>query len=243
LITDYTLKPNSTSDVEMILERLPLLAQIGVKDLYLDGGFYGDKVQALADELGIRLHYTNMTGGESKSQKLPDTSFEIKDEREVVGCPAGHAPIKTNFHDESSMITAQFDRDRCLTCPFRDSCRIEIGKKKAIFKTTVKALRPARTREKLKSKALRREATSKRAAIEGTNSSLKRSQGAGRSSVRGRVKTSLVTGMKVIGHNFKQFFRAIKICVANAAVAAAAALVPPEIPAISGASGGGKEGL
>jgi hypothetical protein len=233
LITDYTLEQNRVSDVDMILDRLPLLAQRGVKDLYLDGGFYGEKVQELADLLNIRLHYTDMTGGKSKSSKLPVTAFEFKDLRQVLRCPAGHAPVKTNFHEKSSLITAQFDVEKCRACPFRSSCPIESDKKKTKFKTTVKALRATRTGEELKTKGIRREATSMRAAIEGTNSSLKRAQGAGRSNVRGLIKTALVTGMKIIGHNFKQFLRAAKKVAKNAAaaVAAAVAMAPEPEPA------------
>jgi hypothetical protein len=65
----------------------------------------------------------------------------------------------------------------------------------------------AEARERKEDKSARKEATSKRTAIEGTNSSLKRSQGAGRLKVRGKVKATLVTGMKIIGHNFKQIIR------------------------------------
>ena len=67
-----------------------------------------------------------------------------------------------------------------------------------------KAIFLAEARERKEDKKVRKEATSKRTAIEGTNSSLKRSQGAGRLKVRGKVKATLVTGMKIIGHNFKQ---------------------------------------
>ena len=62
----------------------------------------------------------------------------------------------------------------------------------------------AEARDKVKDKEARSEVGRKRAAIEGTNSALKRSQGAGKLRVRGIVKARLVMGMKVIGHNFKQ---------------------------------------
>lgn len=66
------------------------------------------------------------------------------------------------------------------------------------------------TRERKEDKRARKEATSKRTAIEGTNFSLKCSQGAGRLKVRGKIKATLVTGMKIIGHNFKQIVRFFK---------------------------------
>ena len=65
----------------------------------------------------------------------------------------------------------------------------------------------AEIRERKEDVNARKEATSKRSAIEGTNSSLKCSQGVGKLKVRGKVKATLVTGMKIIGHNFKQLVR------------------------------------
>jgi len=65
----------------------------------------------------------------------------------------------------------------------------------------------AEAREKVKDKEAREKAASKRAAIEGTNSSLKRSQGAKKLKVRSKVKATLVMGMKIIGHNFRQIVR------------------------------------
>lgn len=59
-------------------------------------------------------------------------------------------------------------------------------------------------REELSRQDVRRESASRRAAIEGTNSALKRSQGVGKLKVRGIVKCSMQIAFKVIGHNIKQ---------------------------------------
>ena len=60
---------------------------------------------------------------------------------------------------------------------------------------------------KIEDKEQRREATSKRAAIEGTNSTLKRAQGLDKLSVRGIIKSTLAVGTKLIAHNFRQLTR------------------------------------
>ncbi|WP_206808742.1 hypothetical protein [Paradesulfitobacterium ferrireducens] len=53
---------NSTSDVEMIQKDLPeLKATTQVKDVYLDGGFYSSDVVKQAEDLGVKVHYTDMT--------------------------------------------------------------------------------------------------------------------------------------------------------------------------------------
>lgn len=53
----------------------------------------------------------------------------------------------------------------------------------------------------------RQQNTSVRAAIEGTNSALKRAHGLGKLRVRGQAKCTIVVGYKVIAHNFKMFAR------------------------------------
>jgi hypothetical protein len=77
-----------------------------------------------------------------------------------------------------------------------------------------KSILAAREREKLERKEVRRENTSKRAAIEGTMSALKRDQGARKLRVRGKVKCALNCGLKVIARNFRQ----LVICFQRAAV-------------------------
>lgn len=54
-----------------------------------------------------------------------------------------------------------------------------------------------------------KENTSKRAAIEGTNSALKRAHGIGKLRVRGLNKCNVVVGLKITAHNFKRFAKYI----------------------------------
>ena len=73
------------------------------------------------------------------------------------------------------------------------------------MKINQKSLLAAGIRKELADHEFRREATSKRAAIEGTMSAIKRGRGASKLSVRGQVKSTLVMGFKAIAHNFQQF--------------------------------------
>ena len=72
------------------------------------------------------------------------------------------------------------------------------------MKINQKSLLAAGIRKELADHEFRREATSKRAAIEGTMSAIKRGRGASKLSVRGQVKSTLVMGFKTIAHNFQQ---------------------------------------
>jgi hypothetical protein len=212
IITDYTLEKNIKTDIEMLKTRLPIIIKnTGVTEIYVDGGYYDEELVIYASSLGVTLHFTNMTGRKTDSLKLPLTSFTRENEQRVVSCPAGHAPYASNLDNTHTAINSHFDRKTCSCCPLRQACRVKIGKRRASLRIPLKSLHAAETREKIETKALHKETTSKRAAIEGTNSSLKRSQGAGKLRVRGIIKSKIVVGLKIIGNNFKR----IRSCFAS----------------------------
>jgi hypothetical protein len=151
-----------------------------------------------------------MSGGsEGIGTSWPFSSISTKDQKMVEACPEGHAPISYQFNG-NNVIRAYFDKNACSGCARQEACPVEIRKNNDALRVEQKEVITGEVRQKLEDKSARQEATSKRAAIEGTNSSLKRSQGAGRLNVRGKVKATLVIGMKIIGHNFKQVVRFFK---------------------------------
>jgi hypothetical protein len=66
------------------------------------------------------------------------------------------------------------------------------------------AILAAHARNRTLAKPLRKEAISKRAAVEGSISAVKRSQGADKLRVRTHPKVQVVTGFKMIGRNIRQ---------------------------------------
>jgi hypothetical protein len=231
VVTDYHLAANTTSDVELLKERLPILKEnMFVQDIYADGGYYGEEALQLAQDTDVNLHFTNMTGRKTNSHKLPLTDFGIDEENyRITTCPAGHAPLHSGRAKRSGSITAHFNRQQCQACPNKDRCPVKFQKKSAVLRITSKALHAARTRIQLEDRASRLEATSKRAAIEGTNSALKRGHGAAKLAVCTQAKSQTVFGLKVIGHNFRQFVRGLMIMAGRQAQ-------DSEVPALSGGS-------
>lgn len=208
LITDYMVAPNTTSDIQMLKERLPgIQAKMAVTDIYVDGGYYGEDICQQTQTSGISMHFTNMTGRKVDSGKLSFTEFKIENHKTIISCPAGQAPFRTHFDEKSSVLSAHFDLATCEECPLKDACRVKFQKKSTVIRMSQKNILTAETRERIHSKSERQECTSKRAAIEGTNSALKRAHGADRLDVRGLAKSTLVMGMKIIGHNFRQMVR------------------------------------
>ena len=75
------------------------------------------------------------------------------------------------------------------------------------MRITLKAVNVSRERDKMK--ANRKENTSKRAAIEGTNSALKRT-GLDKLDVRGKAKSTVVCGLKVTAQNIKRVIKCLQ---------------------------------
>ncbi|MDT3701110.1 MAG: transposase, partial [Thermincola sp.] len=178
-----------------------------VKDLYLDGGFYGSEVVKQAEDLGVKLHYTDMTGRNVTLDKLPYNVFSIEHFETILSCPERHEPLRSNFNPKSGILSAHFDLSTCTQCPVKEQCPVKFQKKDTVLRVSQKSLIAESTRLALQNLEERKESGSKRAAIEGTNSALKRARGAGKLKVRGLVRCSLVMGLKTIAHNFHQIVR------------------------------------
>jgi len=205
-ITDYALDKNSAGDPQMVKERLAKLESTGAADLYVDGGGYSPEVEREAETRRIKMHYTDLTGRKPDPQKIPLSEFTIEDRRQILLCPAGETPLKSRFKQKTGILTAYFDPNTCRECQKREACPVKLKASSAVLRVSQKAVLAAETRNRLVSSD-RRQAVSKRAAIEGTNSALKRAHGAKKLRVRGKTKCRLVIGMKIIGHNFRQLAR------------------------------------
>ncbi|HAU30871.1 MAG TPA: hypothetical protein DCW46_00985 [Desulfotomaculum sp.] len=124
----------------------------------------------------------------------------MKTTRRCSPVPKTRLCVHTFFNEGKDELIAWFAPHVCKECPCKEQCPVKIQKKKALLKT----LLAAEIRKELADPEFRREATSKRAAIEGTISAIKRGQGAGKLSIRGQIKRTLVMGFKTIAHNFQQ---------------------------------------
>jgi hypothetical protein len=199
LITDYAVKPNAVSDVEIHKERVSKLEATGCKELYEDGGFYYP--EAANESAAIRTHYTDMTGTKPSSEKLPVTAFEIEPGTQlIVKCPKNNIPLHTGV--TNSQTVAHFKLEDCCKCELRALCPVKAQKKTNIVRINLKAISAAEIRAEISKD--RKENTSMRAAIEGTNSALKRSHGLNKLRVRSQRKCQIVVGLKVIAQNIKR---------------------------------------
>ena len=203
LVTDYTVAPNNTSDVEILRHRLKGIREnTGCTDMYVDGGFHSEDVHQTAEENGIEIHLTNMSGTEP-TKKIPVTEFDIDETTNVIRkCPKGYTPKHAGV--SGGQTAAHFFHEACINCGFHEQCYSKKQAKDCVVRINLKAVNAGREREKMKTN--RKENTSKRAGIEGSNSALKRG-GLNKLDVRGKAKSTVVCGLKVTVQNIKRFIK------------------------------------
>lgn len=204
-LLDYALDPNIKSDTAIFMERLPIIKEVtGATEGYTDGGYYGADVDKLANEQNIAIHYTNMTGRVPNPNKLSLNQFVIEGGK-ITTCPKDQSSTSSEFDEEKKNYTACFALEICNQCESRSQCPVKLTKKKATLKITEKAVITAQNRAKMTSE--QKDNTRMRAAIEGTNSVIKRAHGGGKLRVRGLTKMRATFGFIAIGHNFRQLYR------------------------------------
>ena len=202
LITDYTVEPNITSDVEILQDRLETIKEnTGCTDLYVDGAFHSETVHLTAQEKKIEIHLTNMSGKEPTN--IPVSEFDIDETTNIINkCPGGHIPTRAGV--SNGQTSAHFPHEACTNCALSHQCYSKKQGKDCVVRINLKAVKVSRERDKMK--ANRKENTSKRAGIEGTNSALKRA-GLDKLNVRGRVKSTVVSGLKATAQNIKRLIK------------------------------------
>ena len=192
----------------MLIKRLPELKEnTNIKELYVDGGYYSEDVEKESQKQEVTVHYTDMTGKAPAPEKISLAEFDIDADFTVCACPEQHPPLKSNYKENSGMVSAHFSLDHCQHCARKDNCPVKFQKTTAVLRVKKNSVIAAHARKRIFDKPLRIAATSKRAAVEGTISSVKRAQGADKLDVRTYPKVRVVTGLKMIGHNIRQLVR------------------------------------
>lgn len=235
-IRHYSVEKNTTQDSKMLADNAGGIKEIvpEAEAMAVDGAYASEACVEACKKAGIKLHATDMTGKKPKAGKMPITAFIFNSGKNLVQCPAGHKPLRSD--NDGKRLSVKFSVECCSKCPHLENCPVKAQKKHYSLYIQLKALEIAEKRAEITE--CRKENTSERAAVEGTISAVKRGQGLARLMVRGLNKVEAVTGWKIIGHNVLQHIRGI---AKNARMSAKAALLnklqgvsAPVIPALAG---------
>ena len=203
-ITDYDVKSNISSDVDFAKNRIPVIkSNFEVTDVYVDGAYFSKEVEEVSNANNVNMHYTDMTGKKPDVESIPVNKFELNSDKTVNRCPVGNSPEKTSYNSEKNLIIAHFSKEACGNCELKNKCCVVEQVRSNKFSTTETAIEIQNKRDEIKESI--NENSSKRTAIEGTNSELKRSHGLDNVKVLGITKLAIVTGMKMTACNFKRF--------------------------------------
>ena len=121
LITDADLQSNSYSDSDFMKDYIAAKDEDAPEEqVATDGAFYSEENAKAAEEKGILLTPTALTG--TKTNDLcADFEFS-KDGTEIKSCPNHVAPTSQKYNVKTGAVDAKFSHSDCDNCRFRSQC-------------------------------------------------------------------------------------------------------------------------
>ena len=160
IIIHATVEPNVKPDNKLAEEYVNQLPDNGPKQIIIsDGAYNGDELEKLAAQKNVSIQTTSLTG---KAVDDIMAEFVLNDEKtKVLSCPKGLCPISNKYSGKDGHITAVIPERACASCPYKDRCKANIGKKKTSVRVTGKMVARAKqakhfTTEEGKKNACRR---------------------------------------------------------------------------------------
>lgn len=197
LIVDVQVEPNATDDAQMMAEALPeLKARTDVEEMYTDGGYNGEAVDAAREAHPVEHIQTAMRGGAPAPDRLHLADFTLTTDADGeplrIVCPNN---VETEVQPGRSpeRYIARFLHKTCDGCPFADQCPTQPRKRKRrgrVLYFSQQNLRVAQRRQAL----VQHRATAKhlRPAVEATVRSVKHPFRQGKLPVRGKPRVSML---------------------------------------------------
>jgi hypothetical protein len=204
IVTTMDYEKNIHSDSQFIKDYLAQRPEDAAPETMIaDGAYGGQENVQLAEEQGVELVVTALTG------KDPDVvmgEFKLsEDGTKVLRCPMGYEPEKSTFHPKTGMCRAKFLHSCCENCPYREKCRAKEQLKSFAVYVSTKMVNRANALKKLSSDRYRRLARL-RNGIESRPSLLRRRLDVDHIPVFGYLPSKLFFMNKVGASNLIPFF-------------------------------------
>jgi len=202
ILTELEVYPNIKSDKSIISQDIESIQKAtGVKDLHVDGGYSGKKVEEECREVGagVDLHISGIKGRSSDFRELLSKYFDFDSAGKLSCCIEGHEPVKIKENDNLGYKIYKFTKSKCKNC--NQNCLVKEQKKYfsiLIYNRTVDLIEREENLE---------ENTKKRAPVESIFYVLKHKFGLDKIPIRGLFKMSYWVKLKGIAFNFGRIMR------------------------------------
>lgn len=175
LITAADIRENTYSDSEFMSDYIEAKEDDNPEQVITDGAYYSAENAKKAEDKGITIIPTSLTGTET-NPLCGDFTLD-EDGKQVITCPNGLAPFEQVYHEDTDVIDAKFDHEQCDQCPFRDQCPGKSQKKSVKVSISAKMVDRATLQEEMKTEEYK-DFGRERNAVESIPSILRRKFGA-----------------------------------------------------------------
>jgi len=205
LITHIEVEPAHESDANALIPAIESSKERGLapEELLADTLYGSDDNCQKAKKFGVEV--VSPAKGTTEEGGIGLSDFEVSEKGDVVSCPQGHAPVRTNT--KKTRHTVAFDSQHCGTCPFQENCPVKQGKKNHYLRYTDKEMRLARRRSYEQTKGFK-DRYRWRSGVEATMSEYDRRTGVKHLRVRGLKAVRFCATLKAVGVNI---FRATAV--------------------------------
>jgi hypothetical protein len=206
IISNYGYDQNIHSDSAFLKESLSNL--IGTEEnkitVVTDGAYGGAENIELAKENNVILVTTNMQGRKA-SDIYADFKFS-EDGKTLVECAGGQTPLTSKYYEKTEQCRSTFNKDKCNQCPYKDQCKPNFDKRKTVVLISWKTVERAKQQRYMKSQEFK-EFAKFRNGVESIPSTMRRKYKVDEMPVRGKLRTKLFLGFKVMAFNFQKLFK------------------------------------
>ena len=131
--------------------------------------------------------------------------FELRETDCTISiCPAGNSLKSSSYIKQTDSIRASFHRSQCEVCPYREQCNPELKARTAVMLIPLKSRRRVLESTVLMDEDTRTFIARIRNGIETVQSIIRNKYRVDKMPVRGKLKTKLFFGFKVVALNISK---------------------------------------
>lgn len=205
VVVDYQYDVNTRSDEDFLREAID---NAKVKDsstaIVADGAYSSEELAAQAADKKINIFTTNALG---RTPREILTQFQLTEAGlQVTACPEGHTPKSSSYVQQTNSIRTSFPRSCCEGCPHQGECLASIKVNTAVVNIPLTSWKRATELASDQDNEFRAFIARLRNGVETIPSILRRKYHVDDMPVRGKLKTKIRFGFKLLALNFSKLW-------------------------------------